>query len=76
MATGMMDKGLYQAPMGLSDLAEQPELEIEIEDPEALSIQAGDIEIQLRPEKETAEDFDANLAEYMDNGDLSGLAEE
>ena len=76
MATGMMDKGLYQAPMGLSDLAEQPELEIEIEDPEALSIQAGDIEIQLRPEKETAETFDANLAEYMDNGDLSGLAEE
>jgi hypothetical protein len=76
MATGMMDKGLYQAPMGLSDLAEQPELEIEIEDPEALAIHAGDIEIQLKPEKETAEDFDANLAEYMDDGDLSGLAEE
>ena len=76
MATGMMDKGLYQAPMGLSDLAEQPELEIEIEDPEALSIHAGDIEIQLKPEKETAETFDANLAEYMDDGDLSGLAEE
>lgn len=76
MATGMMDKGLYQAPMGLSDLAEQPELEIEIEDPEALSIQAGDIEIDLKPRKETAEDFDANLAEYMDQGDLSGLAEE
>jgi hypothetical protein len=76
MATGMMDKGLYQAPMGLSDLAEQPDLEIEIEDPEALSIQAGDIEIDLKPRKETAEDFDANLAEYMDQGDLSGLAEE
>ena len=76
MATGMMDKGLYQAPMGLSDLAEQPELEIEIEDPEALSIQVGDIEIDLKPRKETAEDFDANLAEYMDQGDLSGLAEE
>jgi len=76
MATGMMDKGLYQAPMGLSDLAEQPDLEIEIEDPEAMAIHAGDIEIQLKPEKETAEDFDANLAEYMDNGDLSGLAEE
>jgi hypothetical protein len=71
-----MEKSLYQAPMGLSDLAEQPELEIEIEDPEALSIQAGDIEIDLKPRKETAEDFDANLAEYMDQGDLSGLAEE
>ena len=76
MATGMMDKGLYRAPIGLSDLAEQPDLEIEIEDPEALAIHAGDIEIQLKPEKETAETFDANLAEYMDNGDLSGLAEE
>jgi hypothetical protein len=76
MATGMMDRGLYQAPMGLSDLSEQPDLEIEIEDPEALSIRAGDIEIDLKPRKETADTFDANLAEYMDNGDLSGLAEE
>jgi hypothetical protein len=76
MATGMMDKGLYQAPMGLSDLAEQPDMEIEIEDPEAVDIHVGNIEIQLKPEKETAEDFDANLAEYMDDGDLSGLAEE
>jgi hypothetical protein len=76
MATGMMDRGLYQAPMGLSDLAQQPDMEIEIEDPEAVAIHAGDIEIQLKPEKETAETFDANLAEYMDDGDLSGLAEE
>jgi len=76
MATNMMDKGLYQAPMGLSDLAEQPDMEIEIEDPEAVDIHVGDIEIQLKPEKETADTFDANLAEYMDDGDLSGLAEE
>jgi hypothetical protein len=76
MATNMMDKGLYQAPMGLSQLAEQPDMEIEIEDPEAVDIHAGDIEIQLKPEKETADTFDANLAEYMDDGDLSGLAEE
>jgi hypothetical protein len=76
MATGMMDKGLYQAPMGLSQLAEQPDMEIVIEDPEAVDIHAGDIEIQLKPEKETADTFDANLAEYMDDGDLSGLAEE
>jgi len=76
MATGMMDKGLYQAPMGLSDLAEQPDMEIEIEDPESVDIHVGDIEIQLKPEKETADTFDANLAEYMDDGALSGLAEE
>jgi hypothetical protein len=76
MATGMMDRGLYQAPMGLSDLAEAPDMEIEIEDPESVSIHTGDIEIELSPDKETAEDFDANLAEYMDDGELSGLAEE
>ena len=77
MATGMMDKGLYQAPMGLAEMiANSADMEIEIEDPEAVAIHAGDIEIQLKPEKETAEDFDANLAEYMDDGDLSGLAEE
>jgi hypothetical protein len=67
-----MDKSLYQAPMGLSELAE-PDMEIEIEDPESVSIGMGDIEIDLKPQKETAEDFDANLAEYMDEGDLDSL---
>ena len=76
MATGMMDKGLYQAPMGLSDLAGEPDMEIVIEDPESVDIHTGDIEVQLRPEKETAETFDANLAEYMDDDVLSGLANE
>jgi hypothetical protein len=76
MATSSMDKSLYQAPMGLSDLAEQPDIEIEIEDPESVNIHMGDIEIDLKPQKETADTFDANLAEYMDDGDLSGLAED
>ena len=77
MATSLMDKGLYQAPMGLEeDAGMQPDIEIEIEDPEEVNIGLGDIEIQLKPEKETAETFDANLAEYMDDGALSGLAEE
>ena len=73
MATSSMDKALYQAPMGLSDLAEQPDMEIEIEDPESVSIGMGDIEIDLKPRKETSEDFDANLAEYMDEGELDAL---
>jgi hypothetical protein len=72
----MMDKGLYQAPMGLPTEDMGPDIEIEIEDPESVNIGLGDIEIQLKPEKETADTFDANLAEYMDDGDLSGLAEE
>ena len=73
MATNMMDKGLYQAPMGI-DMMEDNPIEIEIEDPESVSIGLGDIEIDLKPKKETADTFDANLAEYMDEGDLSGLA--
>ena len=76
MATSSMDKSLYQAPMGLSELAEQPDMEIEIEDPESVSLQMGDIEIDLKPRKETSEDFDANLAEYMDEGDLDALGQE
>ena len=76
MATSSMDKSLYQAPMGLSALAEQPDMEIEIEDPEAVSIHAGDVDIDLIPQKETAEDFDANLADYMDDKDLSLLSSE
>jgi hypothetical protein len=76
MATGMMDRGLYQAPMGLPTEDMGPDIEIEIEDPEEVNIGLGGIEIQLKPEKETADTFDANLAEYMDDGDLSGLANE
>jgi hypothetical protein len=74
MATSSMDKALYQAPMGLSDLAEQPDLEIEIEDPESVSISAGDLDIDLKPQKETADDFDANLADYMDDKELALLS--
>jgi hypothetical protein len=72
MATSSMDKSLYQAPQGISELME-PDIEIEIEDPESVSIGMGDIDIDLKPQKETAEDFDANLAEYMDEGDLDSL---
>ena len=75
MATSSMDKSLYQAPQGISDLME-PDIEIEIEDPEAVSLHMGDVDIDLKPQKETAEDFDANLADYIDDGDLDGLAED
>jgi len=75
MATSSMDKGLYQAPMGISGLME-PDIEIEIEDPESVSLQMGDIEIDLKPRKETAEDFDANLADEMDDEDLNLLGSE
>ena len=75
MATSSMDKSLYQAPQGISELME-PDIEIEIEDPESVNIGMDGLDIELKPQKETAEDFDANLADYMDDGDLDGLAEE
>jgi hypothetical protein len=52
-------------------------VEIEIEDPEAVNIGMGDIEINLTPEPKTGEDnFDANLAEYMDESVMQSLGEE
>jgi hypothetical protein len=68
-----MDKSLYQAPVGLADMMDAPDVEIEIEDPESLHIGMGDVEIDLKPQKETAEDFDANLAEFMDDSELDAL---
>jgi hypothetical protein len=77
MATSGIDKSLYSAPMGMTeDELASPPIEIEIEDPEEVRIGLGDIEIDLMPEEETDEDFDANLAEYMDGSDLDSLGNE
>ena len=75
MATSGIDKGLYAAPMGLSN-SMGPDIEIEVEDPEAVHIGVDGVEIDLEPRKETAEDFDANLAEYMDDRELQSLGSE
>jgi hypothetical protein len=68
-----MDKSLYQAPVGLAEMMDAPDIEIEIEDPESMSIDMGDVEIDLKPQKETADDFDANLADFMDDSELQAL---
>ena len=69
-----IEKALYQAPVGIDSLAEQePDMEIEIVDPESVTIGIDGIEIQIEPEEETAEDFDANLAEYMSEGELTEI---
>lgn len=76
-----IDKSLYQAPMGLDSLLgamsdEPPDIEIEIDDPDALHIAMGGLEIDFNPKGETDEDFDENLAELLDDGDLSSIASE
>jgi len=78
MATSSMDKGLYAAPLGIAeDMSMAPPLEIEIEDPESVRIGMGDIEIELSPDEETGgEDFDANLADFMDDSALDALGGE
>ena len=72
-----IEKALYQLPQGIEALAaEEPEIEIEIEDPESVTIGVDGLEIEIEPTKETDEDFDANLAEYMSGGELTSLAGE
>jgi hypothetical protein len=70
-----IDKALNQAPLGLSGMVEdmEPAIEIEIEDPESVSIKAGDLEIVL--EKEDMDDeFNDNLAENLEDDILTELA--
>jgi hypothetical protein len=75
MATNI-DKGLYTAPMGIEELAEdESAIEIEIIDPEQVNIEMDGLEMSIMP-GEDVESFDANLAEEMDEGELSTLAGE
>ena len=56
-------------------MEEGPELEIEIEDPESVEIGIDGMPVmRIEEEEPSDEDFDANLAEYMSDGDLQALA--
>jgi hypothetical protein len=69
----MIEKSLYQAPVGLDSIVEEP-IEIEIEDPESVTIGIGGMEIEIEPAEPSDEDFDANLAEYIDEKELTEIA--
>jgi len=76
-----IEKGLYAAPLGLeNDLdgveeMEIPDMEIEIVDPEEVTLSDGSMEITLIPGNELdLADFGANIAEILDDTDLSKLA--
>ena len=78
MATNI-DKALNQAPLGLSEedlmgMMGEPDIEIEIEDPENVTITADGMEIILTPEDEDEADFDSNLANFISEDDLAELA--
>jgi hypothetical protein len=70
-----MDKSLSQAPQGLEELASaQPDLSIEIENPESVTLDDGSMEITIVPGKEDDDEFNDNLAEGMDEGQLTELS--
>jgi hypothetical protein len=70
-----IDKSLAQAPQGLEAMAMgQPDLSIEIENPESVTLDDGSMEITIVPGKEKDDEFNANLAEDMDEGQLTQLS--
>jgi hypothetical protein len=74
MATSMMEKSLYAAPTGLNETEEPGVIEIEIEDPEGVKIGIDGLEIDLMPEDDMGDvEFDDNLAEHMDDGELEKI---
>lgn len=66
-----IEKSLYQAPEGLDSLVDEPAIEIEIEDPESVTINLDGLEIEIGKNEE--ESFDENLAEYLDDGVLTEI---
>jgi hypothetical protein len=74
-----IEKGLYQAPVGIEEevrAMEGPEIEIEIEDPEAVRIGIDGVPILEIEEEEDEEDFYENLAIEMDAGEMDSLGSE
>ena len=78
-----IDRGLYSAPEGLEPEVEieigdeeGAELEIEIEDPDVVTLDDGSVEITIMPDAEIGDitEFDTNLAEFLEDGDLNSLA--
>lgn len=67
-----IEKALYQAPEGITEEMMEPAIEIEIEDPESVTIGMGGMEIVIDPDAE--DDFSENLAEKIDEDELVGLA--
>jgi hypothetical protein len=72
-----IDKSLNQAPLGMSpmmtEMDEGPDIEIEIEDPESVSIGIDGMEIEIDPSEDEG-DFNDNLAEDLDESVLTQLA--
>jgi len=74
MATNI-DKALYAAPVGLeADVQEMDTIEVEIENPDSVTVGVDGLEITLEPGSEGPQEFGDNLAESMDESALQTLA--
>jgi hypothetical protein len=71
-----IEKGLYQAPIGMDKepTMEDAALSIEIENPDSVTLDDGSMEITIEPGKEADDEFNANLAEELDEGKLTELS--
>ena len=68
-----VEKALYEAPVGLENqMSEAADLEIEIVDPESVTIGIGGEELTIVPGEEEEEgiEFGDNLAEHIDDTQL------
>ena len=69
-----IDKGLYAAPVGVAEMAESEEaIEIEIVDPEEVTIRTNDMELTIDPDA-MDDSFGDNLAEELDEQYMGQLA--
>jgi len=72
-----VDKSLYALPTGVEeDAVDEEAIEIEIEDPESVTISAGDTEITIDPDAAIDDAFNENLAEELDEQILDEIAGE
>jgi hypothetical protein len=67
-----MEKSLYEMPLGI-DALQGPEIEVEVENPESMSIEIDGIEIDLTPPTGGEDQFDDNLAEFIDESVLATI---
>ena len=71
-----IEKSLYAAPEGLAALDQEPDIEIEIEDPESVKLSIEGEEILEMRKGEGEEDFNENLADVLDEGVIQSLADD
>ena len=75
-----VEKGLYSAPVGIEEesLEQEENLEIEIVNPEMVTLDDGSVEVTIIPDANIGDTvpFDANLAEVLDDSVLNELSDE